>query len=248
MARHARTGRRRRPRAALPGDTTVDVAIVGAGFTGLWTAYSLIERDPSLRVAVLERETASFGASGRNGGWCVGDQAAPLSTLERAGGKGAAARMVRGSKAASTSSAPWSPPKGSTAASSSAVLSSSRRTVRSSSACRIVPPSTNATDSTGPTRCGTRREPVRLCARRGPSARCTPRTRPRSTRRRARHRRAAERRAATVYEHTTVTGIAPGHVTTTYGTVRADVIVRRLRRTHAHSRAKVGRRSPSATS
>jgi glycine/D-amino acid oxidase-like deaminating enzyme len=57
------------PRPALPGDLDVDVAVVGAGLTGLWTAYYLTERDPSLRVAVLEREVAGFGASGRNGGW-----------------------------------------------------------------------------------------------------------------------------------------------------------------------------------
>ena len=60
------------PRPALDGDLEVDVAIVGAGFTGLWTAYYLAKADPSLRVAVLERETAGFGASGRNGGWCSG--------------------------------------------------------------------------------------------------------------------------------------------------------------------------------
>jgi glycine/D-amino acid oxidase-like deaminating enzyme len=48
----------------------VDVAIVGAGFTGLWTAIALTDTDPSLRVAVLEAETVAFGASGRNGGFC----------------------------------------------------------------------------------------------------------------------------------------------------------------------------------
>ncbi len=58
------------PRPSLPGPVDVDVAIVGAGFTGLWTAYYLKKADPSLRVAVLEREIAGFGASGRNGGWC----------------------------------------------------------------------------------------------------------------------------------------------------------------------------------
>jgi glycine/D-amino acid oxidase-like deaminating enzyme len=83
------------PRPSLPGDTEVDVAIVGAGFTGLWTAYYLRRADPHLRVVVLERETAGFGASGRNGGWCVGDQAAAPGVLERAGGEGAAARMIR---------------------------------------------------------------------------------------------------------------------------------------------------------
>ena len=58
------------PRPRLDGTTTVDVAIMGAGYTGLWTAYYLLQRNPSLRVAILEREIAGFGASGRNGGWC----------------------------------------------------------------------------------------------------------------------------------------------------------------------------------
>jgi glycine/D-amino acid oxidase-like deaminating enzyme len=57
-------------RPALPGARDVDVAIVGAGFTGLWTAYYLLQRDPTLRVVLLEKEIAGFGASGRNGGWC----------------------------------------------------------------------------------------------------------------------------------------------------------------------------------
>ena len=59
-----------RPRPPLPGNRDVDVAIVGAGYTGLWTAAYLSTLDPSLRIAVLEREIAGFGASGRNGGWC----------------------------------------------------------------------------------------------------------------------------------------------------------------------------------
>ncbi|MEO7352300.1 MAG: FAD-dependent oxidoreductase [Marmoricola sp.] len=57
-------------RAALPGPTSYDVVVVGAGLTGLWTAYYLRRADPSLRIAVLEQEVAGFGASGRNGGWC----------------------------------------------------------------------------------------------------------------------------------------------------------------------------------
>lgn len=57
------------PRAALPGDVAADVCIVGAGFTGLWTAASVLEREPDARVVVVEREFAGFGASGRNGGW-----------------------------------------------------------------------------------------------------------------------------------------------------------------------------------
>ena len=56
-------------RAELQADTEVDVAIVGAGLTGLWTAYYLKTVQSDLRIAVLEREFAGFGASGRNGGW-----------------------------------------------------------------------------------------------------------------------------------------------------------------------------------
>ena len=83
------------PRPPLSGDSDVDVAIVGAGFTGLWTAYYLLRADPRLRVMVIERDTAGFGASGRNGGWCVGDQAAPLPLLEKAAGRDAAIAMAR---------------------------------------------------------------------------------------------------------------------------------------------------------
>lgn len=50
----------------------VDVAIIGAGFTGLWTAYYLKQRKPELDIAVFEAMTVGFGASGRNGGWCMG--------------------------------------------------------------------------------------------------------------------------------------------------------------------------------
>ena len=60
------------PRPALPGDRDADVCIVGAGYTGLWTAYYLAETDPALRITVLEARFAGFGASGRNGGWLSG--------------------------------------------------------------------------------------------------------------------------------------------------------------------------------
>lgn len=57
-------------RPALTADIDVDVAIIGAGYTGLWTAYYLQKRNPNLSIAILEAEVAGFGASGRNGGWC----------------------------------------------------------------------------------------------------------------------------------------------------------------------------------
>jgi len=78
------------PRPGLEGDLEVDVAIVGAGFTGLWTAYYLAAAEPTLRIAVVEAETAGFGASGRNGGWCSALFPASLSTLARMGGRDAA--------------------------------------------------------------------------------------------------------------------------------------------------------------
>src|SRR5882757_945622 len=57
------------PRAGLDGDAEADIAIVGGGLTGLWTAWYLRERDPALNIVVIEKEIAGFGASGRNGGW-----------------------------------------------------------------------------------------------------------------------------------------------------------------------------------
>ncbi|MCA1782777.1 MAG: NAD(P)/FAD-dependent oxidoreductase [Dermatophilaceae bacterium] len=59
------------PATAYQGDIpqSVDVAIVGGGLTGLWTAYYLLEHRPDLTVLVLEAEHVGFGASGRNGGW-----------------------------------------------------------------------------------------------------------------------------------------------------------------------------------
>jgi glycine/D-amino acid oxidase-like deaminating enzyme len=82
-------------RPALPGDRRVDVAIVGAGYTGLWTAYYLARADPSLRIAVLEAEFAGFGASGRNGGWCSGLFPVGVSTLARRHGRDRAVAMHR---------------------------------------------------------------------------------------------------------------------------------------------------------
>jgi glycine/D-amino acid oxidase-like deaminating enzyme len=56
----------------LEGEDEVDVAVVGGGYTGLWTALALRERDPSLRIAVVEKEIVGWGPSGRNGGFLHG--------------------------------------------------------------------------------------------------------------------------------------------------------------------------------
>jgi glycine/D-amino acid oxidase-like deaminating enzyme len=60
------------PRAPLDGDTTVDVCIIGAGYTGLWTAWYLKQAQPDLNILIVEKTFAGFGASGRNGGWLTG--------------------------------------------------------------------------------------------------------------------------------------------------------------------------------
>ena len=60
-------------RPALSADLHADVAIIGAGYTGLWTAYYLKRQAPQLRIVILEGEIAGFGASGRNGGWLMGN-------------------------------------------------------------------------------------------------------------------------------------------------------------------------------
>jgi glycine/D-amino acid oxidase-like deaminating enzyme len=83
------------PRPALTEDLDVDVCIVGAGFTGLWTALALAQADPSLRVVVLEREVAGFGASGRNGGWCSALFATSDAALARRHGLDAMRAMRR---------------------------------------------------------------------------------------------------------------------------------------------------------
>lgn len=83
------------PRPALPGATKADVAIVGAGYTGLWAAYYLLSADPSLRVVLVEREIAGFGASGRNGGWCSALFPASWERLARASSQDAAVRLQR---------------------------------------------------------------------------------------------------------------------------------------------------------
>jgi glycine/D-amino acid oxidase-like deaminating enzyme len=84
------------PCPALAGSTTTDLAVVGGGYTGLWTALLAKERDPDRDVLVLEARTAGWAASGRNGGFCAASLThglrngvdrfpAEVATLERLG-------------------------------------------------------------------------------------------------------------------------------------------------------------------
>jgi glycine/D-amino acid oxidase-like deaminating enzyme len=81
------------PRPHLDASTSADVAIVGGGLTGLWTAYYLLKQSPGLRVVVLEKRIAGFGASGRNGGWVSALFPASAAKLARQHGRNAAIEM-----------------------------------------------------------------------------------------------------------------------------------------------------------
>jgi glycine/D-amino acid oxidase-like deaminating enzyme len=88
------------PRRPLPGDVQCDVAIVGAGFTGLWTAYHLARAAPRTRIVVVEREIAGFGPSGRNGGWVSGGLVGSAGAYERTHGRDGVVRAIRETHAA----------------------------------------------------------------------------------------------------------------------------------------------------
>jgi glycine/D-amino acid oxidase-like deaminating enzyme len=72
-----------RERTALSADATTDVLIVGAGYTGLWTAFHLLRNDPTTRVLLIDANEVGFGASGRNGGWCSAISPVSMSRIEK---------------------------------------------------------------------------------------------------------------------------------------------------------------------
>lgn len=88
------------PRPTLQGRHRVDVAIIGGGYTGLWTAYHLLGSEPSLEVAIVESESVGFGASGRNGGFAMTLLDMSLALLRRNHGD-EAARAAHNAVAAS---------------------------------------------------------------------------------------------------------------------------------------------------
>ena len=216
------------PRPPLSGNVTADVAIVGGGFTGLWTAYYLLRSDPSLDVVVIEREIAGFGASGRNGGWCSALFPASPAKLARAHGAPAAIAMRRAmqdtvdevGRVAAAERIECSYRKGGTvvAARSAVQLARAREQVAKDAELSGV-------DDLRLLSAGETRERVGMsgvvgglylphCARIHPA---------RLVRGLA---RAVERRGGRIAEGTTVMSVSPGRVVTDGGTVRARVVVR----------------------
>src|SRR6202789_2671170 len=81
-------------RPSLPGPLEADVCVVGAGYTGLWTAYYLAGLRPSLRIVVLEAAFVGYGASGRNGGWVTAELPGSRARYARAAGGVAGVRAL----------------------------------------------------------------------------------------------------------------------------------------------------------
>jgi glycine/D-amino acid oxidase-like deaminating enzyme len=210
------------PRPALDGDTEADVCVVGAGYTGLWTAHSLLRADPGLRVLVVEREIAGFGASGRNGGWCSALFPASEASLARKHGPVAAAAMrtamrdtvdeVGKAVAEEGIACDWVKGGTVTLARTPAQLARARAAAADSDevellgreAASALVGATKVLGATLTPDCA-RVQPARLA--RGLA-------------------RAVEARGGRIVEATTARSIAPGRVVTDHGVVRAPFVVR----------------------
>ncbi|MFC0527954.1 NAD(P)/FAD-dependent oxidoreductase [Phytohabitans kaempferiae] len=217
------------PRPALGGSLVADVAIVGAGYTGMWTAYYLAVAAPSLRIVVLEKEFAGYGASGRNGGWCSALFPTPVRLLAHRHGREGVVAMQRAMNstvdevgrvaAAEEIDCHWR--KGGTVvvARTPAQLRRAQAAVEEAREYGFGEEDMRLLDADEATkRCGATKvlggtytphcaaiHPARLV--RGLA-------------------RAVERRGVTIYERTRVTGLRRGAADTTVGTVRAPVVVR----------------------
>lgn len=219
------------PRPALPGDIDVDVAIVGAGLTGLWTAYYLSVADRSMRIAVIESEFAGYGASGRNGGWASALFPASRAKLARLPGssRDGANRLIAAMRASVDEVGRVSADegidchfhKGGTVvfARTAPQLARAEREVADAHAwgdteddlrlldateARAVAQVTSLRGATYTPHCA-RIHPARLV--RGLA-------------------RAVERRGVALYEQTTARALHPGRVVTDHGTVRAEKVLR----------------------
>ncbi len=217
------------PRPALGGPREADVCVVGAGFTGLWTAYELCRADPTLDVVVLEAEVAGFGASGRNGGWVLGELAGAFETWARRGGREGARAQVRAIRATvaevgdvvAGEAIDCDYHRGGSlhVAQTPLELARIRAQVDAEAAWGVGTEDPVLLDA----RATARRVAVAgaLGARHSPwCARVQPARLARGL------AAAAERAGATIHERTRVTRIEPGAAHTGFGTVRARVVVR----------------------
>ncbi|CAA9406675.1 MAG: Glycine/D-amino acid oxidases (deaminating) [uncultured Pseudonocardia sp.] len=214
-------------RPPLRGDLSVDVAVVGAGYTGLWTAYYLARLDPSLRVAVLEREVAGFGASGRNGGWCSALFPVPPDALARRAGREAAVAMHRAARDAVEEVGRVADAEGIDCAFSRGGTVSLARNRAQLRRARHEVDTERRFGLDGHVLLSAREAADRCGATRVLGGTYTPHCAALHPARLVRGLAAAvERRGVTVYEGTPVTALGPGRAVTPHGTVRAEVVVR----------------------
>ncbi|MGA0083494.1 MAG: NAD(P)/FAD-dependent oxidoreductase, partial [Candidatus Nanopelagicales bacterium] len=82
-------------RESVDSNLELDVAIIGAGYTGLWSAYYLKQNEPNLKIGLIEANVAGFGASGRNGGWCSALFPVGLEKLAKQSDRQTAIRMQK---------------------------------------------------------------------------------------------------------------------------------------------------------
>lgn len=217
------------PRPPLPGDREADIVIVGAGLTGLWTAYYLTEVDPTLRVVVVEAEIAGFGASGRNGGWC--SALFPRSTAGLAGmaGPEAAIAMTAAMRATVDEVADVLRrerldadfAKGGTVVAARGPAQRGRAHAEVADARRWGATPDDLALLTGEEL----RQHVRIAGAEGGTytPHCAALHPAKLVRGLA---RVLEARGVVIHEQTPAIALAPGRVTTTRGTVRAEVVVR----------------------
>jgi len=214
------------PRPSLAGDRDYDVAIVGGGFTGLWTAYYLKTLQPDLRVAVIEREIAGYGPSGRNGGWAIGGLVGSPSAYGVAGERleralrvtyaaideiGAVAAREQidcgfrksGALTIATSAPQWRRLRASQAGGTSASHGTPASTLLSATEAQALA-AVPALHGARLTPHAARINPARLV--RGLAAAC-------------------ERHGVTIHERTAALAIEPGRVRCAGGTVRAEVVI-----------------------
>lgn len=216
------------PRPPLPADTSVDVAVVGAGFTGLWTAYHLARADPGLRIVVLEREVAGFGASGRNGGWCSALFPASWNRMARSAPRSSVVAMqaaledsvAQVGRVAAAEGIDCSYVRGGSVAvaRNAAQLARAAAEVQEARSWGFGPDTAELLDPDATAR------RVRVRGARGAvatahSAALHPARLVRGL------AEAVERLGVTVHEGTAATDVRPGRVRTTHGTVRAEVVL-----------------------
>lgn len=217
------------PREALPGPLDVDVAVVGAGLTGLWTAFYLAEADPTLRIAVLEAEVAGYGASGRNGGWCSALFPASLPALASMSDRAGALAQHRAMRATVDEVARVAAAEGIDAhLAKGGTITLARNPAQWRRARAEVAHAREWGRGEDDLRLLGRREATSVLAGTGTrGATYTPDCAAVHPARLVRGLAdAVERRGVRVLERTRVTGIEPGLARTAHGDVRAEVVVR----------------------